>query len=65
MIIRLCHCFLLSLAYLALLVDVGVVDLGPEGDFGRLEGILGGKYDVYQEGPLDVEIKVGVVFMCE
>ena len=35
--------------YLSFLVDVGVVDLRSEGDFGWLEGILWGEYDVYQK----------------
>ena len=36
-------------ADLALLVNVGVVDLGSEGHFGRLEGVLRGKHQVYQK----------------
>ena len=41
-------------AHLALLINVGVVDLGPEGHLGRFEGILGREDQVYEEGPLVV-----------
>ena len=33
----------------ALTVDVAMVDAGPEGDLGRLEGVLGGEMDVQEK----------------
>lgn len=41
-------------AHLALLVDVGVVDLGAEQDLGGLEGVLCREVDLYPEGPFAV-----------
>ena len=37
------------LGYLSFLVDIGMIDLGSEGDLRWLEGILRGEYDVYQK----------------
>lgn len=45
-------------AHLALLVHVGVVDAGLEGDLGRLEGVLGRELDVDPEGALGVGSRV-------
>ena len=36
-------------------VPRGVVDLGSEGHFGRLEGVLRGKHQVYQKGSLQTQ----------
>ena len=47
--------------YLALLVNVWMVDLGPEADLGRLEGVLRWKHQVYQEGSLTIRIIDGIV----
>lgn len=41
-------------ADLALLVDVGVVDLGLEGDLGGLEGVVGREVELDQKRPLVV-----------
>ena len=38
--------------YLTLLVNVGVVNQGPEADLGRLEGIFCWEDEIYQEGSL-------------
>ena len=47
--------------YLALLVNVWMVDLGPEADLGRLKGVLSWKHQVYQEGSLTIRIRDGMV----
>ena len=39
-------------AHLTLLVNVRVIDLGPEGHLGRLEGVLCREDQVYEEGTL-------------
>ena len=41
--------------YLSLLINVGVVDFGPERDFWRLERILGREHYVNQECSLEKE----------
>ena len=41
--------------YLTLLIDVGMIDLGSEGDFRWLERVFRGKDDVYQKCALESE----------
>lgn len=43
---------------LSLLIDIGMVDLGVEGDLGRFEGVISGKIDRHAEGSLAVRLLV-------